>query len=265
MPAKVFTWEEIRDINEDSYRAGLPDQTDPKAIEIMNQISVKHWKQPMGIFLFVSHKLVKDMLMEQLHYIFSQYYQTPLYGELKRIIDKYLETLQREHHRHALEIYNIEHNKPFTTATSFLELEGKEAFRFLSTQRRNARAHCYLDAKFPRGDPRREAEFKKITDADLGPDKFAQELKMMAVSCPDCTFATRLFVLTITRLSEGTIRLPAPVSLIPSVRAYIQSCSPSAVRSLFRSSSRNWGSSKIVVQSTSHHTEIPLLLTTRDS
>lgn len=35
-PARMFTWEQIKEINEDSYRAGIPDQTDPKAIEIMN-------------------------------------------------------------------------------------------------------------------------------------------------------------------------------------------------------------------------------------
>ncbi|KAL2002809.1 hypothetical protein VTN02DRAFT_5852 [Thermoascus thermophilus] len=182
-PAKVFTWEEIRDINEDSYRAGLPDQTDPKAIEIMNQISVQHWDQPMSVFLAVSHTLVRDMLMEQLRSIFSQYRQTGFYRELKRIIENYVETLKREHHRYAFEIYSIERSKPFTMATVPLELARKEALQFLSKHRHNARAKCYLDlqGKFPQGDPRRKTELEKITEAQLGPDKFVQELRMMAI------------------------------------------------------------------------------------
>ncbi|EAW06489.1 putative dynamin GTPase [Aspergillus clavatus NRRL 1] len=182
--ARMFTWEEIREINEDSYRAGIPDQTDPKAIEIMNQLSVEHWEEPMQVFLNATHQLVRDMLMKQLKNVFTQYYQTSLYRELKRIIEHYLQTLRKEHLRHAQENYSIEHNKPFTMATDTLELATNKAATFLQGRRHEARARCYLDrqGRLLQGDPRRENEIKRLTAAELGPDRFVQEVKMMATT-----------------------------------------------------------------------------------
>ncbi|KAI2814078.1 hypothetical protein CBS115989_8874 [Aspergillus niger] len=183
-PALTFTWEMIREINEDSYRAGLPDQTDPKAIEIMNQMSVKHWYDPLSVFLVATHRLVRDMLHKQLDEVFLQYHQTGLYRELKRIIEGFLYKLRAAHFEHAQENFNIEYNKPFTLALSALDQSIKSAYIFLAEKRRFARASSYLDAqgKYPRGDARREAELKKLTDVELGRDQFSQELTMMATS-----------------------------------------------------------------------------------
>ncbi|KAF7586427.1 hypothetical protein BBP40_008916 [Aspergillus hancockii] len=180
-PARMFTWEEIRGINEDSSRAGIPDQIDPKAMEKLRQISVRHWDEPMLVFLKATHHLVKEMLLEQLKKVFVQYCQTSLYRELKRIIEKFLGELQVEHVRHALENYNIEFYKPFTMATSQLEHATKNALQFLITRRHYARAGYYLDVRgiLLEGD-RREAEISKLTKAELGVDKFSQEVKMMA-------------------------------------------------------------------------------------
>jgi hypothetical protein len=180
-PARMFTWEEIRGINEDSCRAGIPDQVDPKAIEKLRQLSVRHWDEPMLVFLKATHHLVKEMLLQQLKEVFVQYCQTSLYRELKRIIDKYLGELQGEHIRHALENYNIECYKPFTMATSQLEHASRTALQFLTTRRHHARANCYLDLHgiLLEGD-RREAEILKLGKTELGADKFSQEVKMMA-------------------------------------------------------------------------------------
>ncbi|PWY82262.1 hypothetical protein BO83DRAFT_374785 [Aspergillus eucalypticola CBS 122712] len=183
-PALMFTWEKIREINEDSYRAGLPDQTDPKAIEIMNQMSVKHWYDPLSVFLVATYRLVREMLHKQLDEVFLQYHQTGLYRELKRIIESFLYKLRAAHFEHAQENFSIEYNKPFTMALSALDQSIKSAYSFLAERRRVARAGSYLDAqgKYPRGDARREAELRKLTDAELGRDQFSQELTMMATS-----------------------------------------------------------------------------------
>ncbi|RAH57510.1 dynamin family protein [Aspergillus piperis CBS 112811] len=183
-PALTFTWEMIREINEDSYRAGLPDQTDPKAIEIMNQMSVKHWYDPLSVFLIATYRLVREMLHKQLNEVFLQYHQTGLYRELKRIIESFLYKLRAAHFEHAQENFSIEYNKPFTMALSALDQSIKSAYSFLAERRRFARAGSYLDAqgKYPRGDARREAELRKLTDAELGRDQFSQELTMMATS-----------------------------------------------------------------------------------
>lgn len=181
---KMFTWEEIREINQDSYRAGLPNQVDPNAIGVMNQLAVKHWKQPMTVFLNATYKLVKDMLIRQLDGVFGQFHQTGLYRELKRIVEGYLQTARKEHFRHAEENYNIEWSRPFTLDELLLQNATKAAFQYLNSCRNRKRANAYLDihgSKFPFGDPRRENEIKKL---ELGDDPYNLELKMMAVSLP---------------------------------------------------------------------------------
>ncbi|PWY64084.1 dynamin family protein [Aspergillus eucalypticola CBS 122712] len=112
----------------------------PKAIEIMNQMSVKHWYDPLSVFLVATYRLVREMLHKQLDEVFLQYHQTGLYRELKRIIESFLYKLRAAHFEHAQENFSIE------------------------------------------GDARREAELRKLTDAELGRDQFSQELTMMATS-----------------------------------------------------------------------------------
>lgn len=181
-PSRVFTWEEIREINEESYRAGIPDQADPKAIEIMRQQSVVHWKNPMDTFINSTHSLVREMIVTQLQEVFHQYYQTSLYKELMHIIDVFLKDLKGDHERHAKANYNIEYNKPFTMATVTLEKAIKDAYTHLSARRLDSRANVFLGARGIGPDhARRDAEKKRLTTAVLGPDGFEQELKMMAV------------------------------------------------------------------------------------
>lgn len=183
-PAKVFTWEEIRDIHESTYRAGLPDQTDPRAIESLNKRCVEHWNGPMEVFLGASHKSVRDTLMGLLRVIFQEYHQTSLYRELRDIVHRYLKQLQDEHSQYTAEIFKTEHSKPFTMANDALETYENEAYRILLEERHRARAVRYLDleGQCPHGDPRREKEIKKVTAEHLGTDQFAREVKTMAVS-----------------------------------------------------------------------------------
>lgn len=182
-PAKEFTWEEIRDINKDSASAGIPQQINPKAIDFLNQVSVVHWKQPMIAFIDTSHQLVRDTLLRELNNVFIQYNQTGLFRELEKTIRSYLKKLRAEHLAHAEEIYQIEHEKPFTMATTALDQATAAAYTNLESRRFDARANHYLSLfhKFPIGDPRRENEKKKLGNAELGADKFTLEVKMMAV------------------------------------------------------------------------------------
>lgn len=230
-PALTFTWEMIREINEDSYRAGLPDQTDPKAIEIMNQMSVKHWYDPLSVFLVATHRLVRDMLHKQLDEVFLQYHQTGLYRELKRIIEGFLYKLRAAHFEHAQENFNIEYNKPFTLALSALDQSIKSAYIFLAEKRRFARASSYLDAqgKYPRGDARREAELKKLTDVELGRDQFSQELTMMAVSWFHGKLLALYRLTVLARRVEDTTTWRVRGLLIRFARACTLNCSQNVV------------------------------------
>lgn len=179
---KRFTLETIRAINEDYYRAGHPGQIDPRALEVMNQSSVLHWVEPMEVFVEATHKLLKRTLMESLDTVFCEYRQTSLYRELKKIMDEYLVEIFHEHLDSALENYQVEYHKPFTIATTSLQVAIDKHHEALKQQRHRFRANAYLNAqgKLP-SDPKREAEIKKLTHAELGVDQYTREVEMMAV------------------------------------------------------------------------------------
>jgi hypothetical protein len=181
--AKEFSWEESRDINRESASAGIPQQINPKAIDAMNQMSVMYWQEPMVAFIDASHRLVKEALLRELKEVFAQYHQTELYRELRRIIETYLEKLRKEHGAHVQEIFNIEHQRPFTMAKSALDQETNAAHDLFVGRRFEARANHFLDLqqKYIRGDPRRTNEMKKLGVDELGVDLFTLEVKMMAV------------------------------------------------------------------------------------
>lgn len=206
----------------------------------MNRISVQHWDKPMNVFLVVSHKLVRDTLMEQVKHVFAQYQQTALPKVLERIILIYLNGLKEEHLRHAQEIYNIERHKPFTMATSALTQATKEVLEYFVARRREARARLYLRLFHGNAvdDQKRNVEIRKLisNDSEMGPDEFAQEVKMMAVSeisispkRSDSHLRTYIY-----RASEDTTTSPVLVLSILFVKVCIQSCSLSAVRNLSR-------------------------------
>ncbi|KAL2821993.1 P-loop containing nucleoside triphosphate hydrolase protein [Aspergillus granulosus] len=182
--AKEFTWEEIRDINKESASAGIPQQINPKAIDCMNKMCVVHWRDPMMVFINASHRLVKETLLRELKDVFVQYLQTELYRELRRIIEGYLKKLRAEHIIHVDEIYTIEHQRPFTMAKSALDKETNAANDYFARRRFEARANHFLDLqqRYPRGDPRRANEMKKLGMEELGVDIFTLEVKMMATT-----------------------------------------------------------------------------------
>ncbi|KAJ0426342.1 P-loop containing nucleoside triphosphate hydrolase protein [Aspergillus carlsbadensis] len=179
---KEFTWEEIRDINKESASAGIPQQINPKAIDSMNRMSVEHWRDPVMVFINASHRLVKDTLLWELKEVFVQYLQTELYRELRRIIETYLRKLRDEHVAHVDEVFSIEYQRPFTMAKSALDQETNAANALFVRRRFEARANHFLDLqqKYPRGDPRRVTEMKKLGVNELGVDIFTLEVKMMA-------------------------------------------------------------------------------------
>ncbi|PYI33163.1 hypothetical protein BP00DRAFT_455720 [Aspergillus indologenus CBS 114.80] len=185
---KKFTWEGIRECNETASRGCLPDQIDPKAIEILNQRSVEHWKAPLMIFLDESHALVKKIMLEQVDEVFVQYQRTNLYREIRRIVEQYLQKLYQQHISWAEEIYEMEHNKPFTMNRIALEQARNQGFKVLFSTRNERRFDLHQDrvGKYPRGDIRRENEYKSMSQKPqeletlLGPDQYLPEMRIMA-------------------------------------------------------------------------------------
>ncbi|RDW81158.1 putative dynamin GTPase [Aspergillus mulundensis] len=180
-PACMFKWEVIRELNEDSASAGIPKLINPKAINELNKMSVAHWRCPMMIFIDESHKLAKKMILHEMKEVFVEYNQTVLFRELEKIIKTYLRQLYVEHVAHVEELYEIEHQQPFTMAYTQLDQATANARKFLESKRLVARENLYLTLQgFPKNDPRRENERKKLGVSELGVDEFRREVEMMA-------------------------------------------------------------------------------------
>ncbi|KAL4817512.1 P-loop containing nucleoside triphosphate hydrolase protein [Aspergillus spinulosporus] len=218
-PAREFTWEAIREINKDSASAGIPQQLNPRAIDYMNKISVAHWREPMVTFINASHQLVKDKLLHELNGVFVQYTQTGLFRELERIIKNYLRKLHVEHLAHVDELYEIEHCRPFTMAYSQLNQATEDCQKQLQSKRLAARANHYLDlqGKFPRDDPRRENERKKLGVAELGPDDFALEVRMMATTRGYYEVASSRFVDSVCQTVHTKLFMKCRENLVKTI------------------------------------------------
>ncbi|KAL5001869.1 P-loop containing nucleoside triphosphate hydrolase protein [Aspergillus recurvatus] len=220
-PAKEFTWEAIRDINKDSASAGIPQQINPRAIDYMNKISVAHWRDPMVTFINASHQLVKEKLLHELNEVFVQYTQTGLFRELEKMIKNYLRKLHIEHLAHVDELYEIEHCRPFTMADSQLSQATEDCQKHLQAKRLAARANHYLDiqGKFPRDDPRRETERKKLGVAELGVDEFALEVRMMATTRGYYEVASSRFVDSVCQTVHTKLFMKCRENLVKTIES----------------------------------------------
>lgn len=177
--SRKFTLGEIRDMKEESHRAGIPNQIDPSAIEALNRASVKHWDGLANAFVVATCNLVMRVLGMNLDEEIAQYHQTGLYRELRRVINEFVTQLRTEFLDDAMAHYQIEHKKPFTMAQSLHKEAQRTALRGLVSGRNRSRAKTFL-----RGagyDPDDESNISKTMEK-LTPDGYSQEIEMMAVS-----------------------------------------------------------------------------------
>lgn len=177
--SRKFTLGEIREIQEESHRAGIPNQIDPSAIETLNRASVKHWDGIASTFVVATCNLVMRVLCMNLDEVIAQYHQTGLYRELRRVINEFVTQLRTGFLNDAMAHFQIEHEKPFTMAQVLHKEAQRTALRGLISGRNRSRAKAFL-----RGsgyDPDDETNIAKTIEK-LTPDRYAQEIEMMAVS-----------------------------------------------------------------------------------
>ncbi|KAI2402087.1 hypothetical protein LOZ67_000843 [Ophidiomyces ophidiicola] len=180
VPAKIFTPEDIRNINIDTYASGVPGLGNPQAVEEINRLSVKHWLDPMRTFLSATYNMMVEVLIEEVDIVFGQYQQTVLYVALKAIMMEFLDSIKVEHYRQATEIYDIECSKPFTLAEANFSKAQKETLDVFCSKRRSLRTRAYAQKMGElTGKPYNE---KSISPMDLGSDSFQKEMEIMASS-----------------------------------------------------------------------------------
>ena len=181
-----FTFEDIREIITAAY-VGLPFQTDSKAIEQMNQMSMKPWERSMGFFLEQTETLCQQIVVDRIGEEFGRWRTTPLYDRITKICEVFLVKTMAEQRAAAQRNHRMEEQDTMTFNEEALAQAQAEALTTLRAARRDNRRAAYVaKLEMQSGKVFSDQVFKdrmpKVTDEQLGVDPFNQELEAMAVS-----------------------------------------------------------------------------------
>jgi len=185
--SKGFSLNDVRLILQEAH-VGLPGQTDPKAIDRMISLSLKAWKEPLDHFLDSTIEMCQTMVLDQVAQAFCQWPGTLLNSEASDICTSFLEHARGSLRTTVENILKWEMYKPTTYNEEAMKIACDNALSLLKSGRREHRARKFLseqdtdnDNKTPSRQPFKE-RLAKVTDVQLGPDPFPQEVEAMSVS-----------------------------------------------------------------------------------
>ena len=165
---------------------GIPNQVDPKASEIMSQMSVEHWDKPMKEFLQITGDMLQKLLLAQIDDVFGAWKQTALYAEVTSIVKGFLSRALIAQREAASRVYRLENSKPITYNDTALEQARNAALDVIRARRRETRITRYLDereAKTGRvtSGQDRLKKVATVNDEQLGLDPYRYEIELMGV------------------------------------------------------------------------------------
>jgi len=185
--AKRFYLPEIRGYINDAT-IGLPGQIDPKATDKMINISMQSWGKPLGQFLDCTGDLCRALVLERVTEIFGTWVQTPFYTQMLALCDSFLEDALLKQRQLAQRMLNWELTRPMTFDEEGMKSATDKALSEIQRKQLSARANAWLEKQERNGKvstgPSRIEKLSKVTEAQLGPDPYAQEVIAMGVSSP---------------------------------------------------------------------------------
>ena len=184
---KRFQLSEIREIVQDAFVAGIPNQVHPKAIERMCTMSVAHWEKPLAEFLGHTADMVLEVLFDRLDKVLGKWKQTKLYTETRAIIGAFVTKALMEQRTVAERSLKLEMTKPMTLNSEAQSLACADALAKLEEARWEVRCGIWLDEQERKSGRLTSGQTKqdkatKVTEAQIGSDPFKQEIRTMAVS-----------------------------------------------------------------------------------
>ncbi|KAJ5776351.1 uncharacterized protein N7511_001362 [Penicillium nucicola] len=193
--ARNFTLKGLAEIKVRSNTVGVPNQLDPRAIENLNKKSVEHWGNLTETFINGLHNLVEEKLGTALQEEFTEYHQT-----------------------------GLEHEQPFTMAQGNLQRLTKQALDTLRARRFNARVISWLKVRgYDLTDSKLVVEKqKKLTQEDLGEDRYSQEIEMMASSLAYYEIARSRFVDVLCQSAHAKLIKKCRTQLVNGIRDELQ-------------------------------------------
>ena len=179
---KRFQLQEIRGYINDAT-IGLPGQIDPRATDRMIKISMKHWGKPLDRFLDQTGELCRMLVLERVTERFNIWIQTPFYTQMLEFCNSFLEEVLSKQRQLAHRVLNWEFTRPMTFDEEGMRSAIDKVLLDIQKKRFNARATFYLE-KQERNDKasassNRVEKLSKITEAQIGPDPYAQEVIAM--------------------------------------------------------------------------------------
>ena len=185
--AKRFYLPEIRGYINDAT-IGLPGQIDPKATDRMIKISMQQWEKPIDQFLDRTEELCRALVLELVTESFGTWVQTPFYAQMLALCESFLEDVLMQQRQLAHRILRWELTRPMTFDEGGMRLATDKALSDIQKKQFNARANVWLEKQERNGKvstgSSRVDKLSKITEAQIGPDPWAQEVIAMGVSYP---------------------------------------------------------------------------------
>lgn len=182
-----FTLEGIRATVRDRSTSGLPNVSDPRAVDAMIAESTMHWKTPLLNFLRSMRNVVHDIVDTVAGQALRSRKSTPLAAETFQAIHEFLDCTHKSLEMNCLRYLESERYKPTTFNEEVLTFYRKQELEHIRYHRKLARGKCYLAVKDSSNHTRRsevpKREMKRIETVkpeDMGEDPFSAEVEVMA-------------------------------------------------------------------------------------
>ncbi|KAH8816037.1 P-loop containing nucleoside triphosphate hydrolase protein, partial [Xylogone sp. PMI_703] len=166
-------------------RTGAPTVVNLKVMEEYSIQSVHSWDKPLETLIDHTLLMLRAHVSDILQRTLGQYRETDLYKSSEQFIRELIDEEEREQRADLREFYETECHQLFTINDEVHELYKAKELNVLMSQRRIRRVQCEVDKRIRLGkklltDEAKEAEKKKITDSELGPDPFQREIDTAA-------------------------------------------------------------------------------------
>ena len=184
--AKRFTLQGIRSIIQDAY-IGVSGSVDPKATERMSNLSAEHWAKPLNQFLEHTEMLCQRLVHDRVTMALGTWQKSRIYEEVLNICSTFLRDAMHQQRAYANRALKLELFQPITLNKEAMDQARQKQLAYLQGLRREYRAVLHLDdvekksGKTTSGQTRID-KVSKITEDQLGPDEWSQEVQAMAVS-----------------------------------------------------------------------------------
>ena len=161
--------------------------------------AVAAWDDPLKTFIDHTFQALRRSILSILESVLQKYIHTEVYRSSKKLMEEFLEEQEKDQRKTTWEFFETERLSLFTINDGSFNQYQREALEALTAQRRRIRLESYVAKQIQNGAKINDEEkFRNsVTDQQLGPDKYLEELNVAAYIRGYYTTARIRFVDTI--------------------------------------------------------------------